>query len=91
MIRARNTLRPDAACHSSDVLTPVESALDRVLRQTEGLGRLQRKMDESDAEFRKRLLARAKDDTKARANRPMKWGDVPAIRAVLQSLLRATR
>ncbi len=28
MIRAHNALRPDAACHSADVLTPPERAYD---------------------------------------------------------------
>jgi hypothetical protein len=32
MIKARNTLRPDAACHSADVLTPTERAAERLPR-----------------------------------------------------------
>ena len=30
MIKARNVLRPDAACHSADVLTPTERAADKL-------------------------------------------------------------
>lgn len=32
MIRARNVLRADAACHSADVLTPTEKAAERLPR-----------------------------------------------------------
>lgn len=33
MIRARNALRADAACHSADVLTPTERAAERLPKQ----------------------------------------------------------
>jgi hypothetical protein len=32
MIRARNALRSDAACHSADVLTPTERAVEVRMR-----------------------------------------------------------
>jgi len=57
LIRASRTLRPDAACHSADVLTPTERA----------------------AEF-------ARPDRLVFRERDMKWGDEPAIRAVLQKI-----
>jgi len=70
MIRARNALRPDAACHSSDVLTPVERSAERAIKGTQKWLR---------------------QPAEPKADRPMKWGDVPAIRAILQSLLRANQ
>ena len=64
MIRARNAIRPDAACHSADVLTPTERAADRIppdFSKPEG------------------LIYRSANNTKT-------WGDIPEIRAILNSL-----
>lgn len=68
MIRARNALRPDAACHSSDVLTPVERSAEKAIKGTQA------------------WLRREPRSTPPPANRPLKWGDIPAIRAILESL-----
>ncbi|WP_164931716.1 hypothetical protein [Dyella sp. M7H15-1] len=70
MIRARNALRPDAACHSADVLTPVERAADRE---------------------KKPHHPKPQTQSEPRHDRQLKWRDVPAIRAILQSLLRVGR
>lgn len=62
MIRARNVLRAEAACHSADVLTPTERAADRL---------------PSGFANPVQLVYRHK---------AMKWGDHPALRAILLSL-----
>jgi hypothetical protein len=72
VIRARNALRPDAACHSSDVLTSVERSAEHAIRGT-------------------KQWLRKQSEPKRDPARPMKWGDVPEIRAILLSLLRVRR
>jgi hypothetical protein len=78
MIRARNALRPDAACHSSDVLTPVERAASFRSGRRAGKTSAIKQGLAHPAE----LVYR---------DRPMKWGDVPEIRAVLLTLRRLRR
>lgn len=65
MVRARNAIRADAACHSADVLTPTERAASRRDFPVSPLPSL------------------------PYVAPPMKWKDVPHLRAALLFIRQA--